>query len=259
MDTNFIFLSIVIPAYNESHRLISTLDNILYYLKKKSYSFEIIVIDDGSEDNTRDIVYDYLRNNPELRLICNDHRGKGFAVRTGMLAAQGSYILFTDADLATPICEIEKLLPFVLNNNYDIAIGSREGKGSKRLQEPFYRHLMGRVSNWFVRIIAIGEFQDTQCGFKLFRNNAAKDLFSLVEIFGDNTPQISGPSVTGFDVEVLFLALKHGYRIKEVPVQWHYRCGTKVNPVKDSFRLLRDVMLVRWNEIRGLYECKTKK
>ena len=252
-DTVQPFLSIVIPAYNEERRLPGSLEKVLAFLQTKDYPAEVIVVDDGSTDNTVGIVEGFMDRYPSVSIIKNDHRGKGYAVRAGMLAAQGTYVLFSDADLATPIDEIDRLLAF-LEDGYDIAIGSREGLGAQRINEPGYRHLMGRVFNLLVRLMAVGGFQDTQCGFKCFRRKVAQDLFQRVQLYGAEAGLAKGGMVTGFDVEVLFLALKRGYKVKEVPVQWHYGAKTKVNPLLDSVRMFMDVLRVRLNDWRGKYK-----
>jgi dolichyl-phosphate beta-glucosyltransferase len=258
-----IFLSVVIPAYNESARLPDSLQKVLDYLETRDYPYEVLVVDDGSSDNTAGLAEDFIKQSairsPQsaIRVIRNPHRGKGYAVRTGMLAAQGRYILYSDADFSAPIEEVEKLLKY-LQGKYDIAIGSREGKGAVRIDEPFYRHLMGRVFNTFVRLVALPQFNDTQCGFKAFRKETAYTLFRSLHLYGDNTPDVQGALVTGFDVEVLYLALKWGYKIKEVPVRWFYSKGANVNPIKDSYRMLKDIAKVRMNGLRGVYRHKPK-
>ncbi len=256
-----LYLSVVIPAYNELTRLPASLSKVIDYLEGRSYSYEVIVVDDGSDDDTAQLAEQFaadttLRSEQSaIRIIRNPHRGKGYAVRTGMLAASGSYILYSDADFSAPIEEVEKLLKY-LEGKYDIAMGSREGKGSVRYDEPFYRHLMGRVFNTFVKLVALPQFSDTQCGFKAFRRDAAHLLFKAVHLYGDNTPDVQGAMVTGFDVEVLYLALKWGYKVKEVPVRWFYSKGANVNPIKDSYRMLKDIAKVRMNDLRGLYKRK---
>ncbi|MBC7224926.1 MAG: glycosyltransferase family 2 protein [Anaerolineae bacterium] len=245
-------VSVVIPAYNEEVRLPGTLEQVVAYLERQDYPWEVIVVDDGSEDRTAEIAEGFAQRYPGVRVIRNPHRGKGYTVRTGMLAGQGDYILFSDADLATPIEELEKLLAY-LERGYDVAIGSREGVGAVRHGEPWFRHFIGRVFNLLVRLVAVGDFQDTQCGFKAFRQQAAKDIFSSLRLYGEDAPEIKGGAVTAFDVELLFLALKKGYKVKEVPVVWRYGKHSKVNPLRDSIHMFRDVLAVRWNDWRGLY------
>jgi len=251
-------VSVVIPAFNEERRLPQTLQRVYQYFARQNYPSEILVVDDGSSDGTARVVEQFARDHPTVRLIKNDHRGKGYTVRTGMLAAQGHIILFSDADLSTPIEDIEKLLPW-FEHGYDIAIGSREGAGAQREQEPFYRPLMGRVFNFVVRLLTVRGIQDTQCGFKAFRDDVARDVFSRMRLYGEHSKRIQGGMVTAFDVEVLFIAHKAGYRIKEVPVQWRYGTETKVNPLKDSWRNFRDVVMVRWNDLRGLYAAAPRR
>lgn len=229
-----------------------TLDRILEYLVQQAYTSEVIVVDDGSCDRTAFVVDALRRAHPGVELIRNDHRGKGYAVRTGMLAARGHIVLFSDADLSTPIEETAELLPW-FERGYSIVIGSREGKGARRIQEPFYRHIMGRVFNFIVRLLTVRGIQDTQCGFKAFRDDVARDVFTRMKLYGENAKRITDSMVTGFDVEVLFIGQKSGYKIKEVPVEWQYGNETKVSPLKDSYRNFRDVVMVRWNDLRGRY------
>jgi glycosyltransferase involved in cell wall biosynthesis len=246
------YLSIVVPAFNEDLRLPRTLELTIAYVNSRQISAEVVVVDDGSSDGTASVVEQMLPQNPILRLIRNDHRGKAYTVRTGVLAASGAYILFCDADMATPIEEWEKLAPHFAAG-YDVVIGSREGLGAVRHDEPWYRHFMGRIFNFIVRLVAVGGFQDTQCGFKAFRRAVAQDIFHRVHLYGDDAPPVQGAAVTGFDVELLFLALKRGYRVKEVPIEWHYGAETKVHPLRDSLRNLHDAVMVRWNDLRGVY------
>ena len=246
------FLSVVVPAYNEERRLPQTLQTIADYLARQSYASELIVVDDGSVDQTAQLVETFCATHPNVKLIRNDHRGKGYAVRTGMLAAKGHIVLFSDADLSTPIEEIAEMLPW-FERGYGVVIGSREGKGARRIKEPFYRHLMGRAFNLIVRLLTVRGIDDTQCGFKAFRDDVARDVFSRMKLYGENAKRVTDAMVTGFDVEVLYLAQKAGIKIKEVPVEWRYGNETKVNPLKDSWRNFRDVVMVRWNDLRGKY------
>ena len=258
MMTETPFLTLVIPTYNEEKRMPSTLETVVSYLAKQEYTSEILIVDDGSSDATRQVVTSFIAQHqdqgpPRVHLIENDHRGKGYTVRTGMLRGTGKYILFTDADLATPISEVGKMIGS-LETGADVAIGTREGIGASRLDEPFHRHVMGRIFNLMVRLISGLQFQDTQCGFKGFRREAAHDLFGRVQLYGADAKQIKGGAVTGFDVEVLYLALQAGYRIEEIPVRWQYGAESKVNPLLDSARMFRDVLKVRWMAVRGVYE-----
>ena len=246
------YLSVVIPAYNEERRLPTTLRRSLDYLAQQPYTSEVIVADDGSSDGTAAYVDRLLDAHRNLFLLRLDHRGKGYAVRAGALMARGEYTLLCDADLATPIEEWDRLRRY-LESGYDLAIGSREGIGARRIGEPWYRHVMGRVFNTIVRLVAVGGIQDTQCGFKALRRAVAFDLFRRVRIYDDNAPCVDGAAVTAYDVELLYLAVRRGYRIAEVPVVWQYGEETKVNPLRDSWRNLRDVLKVRWYALRGMY------
>jgi dolichyl-phosphate beta-glucosyltransferase len=236
------FLSIVIPAYNEEKRLPGTLQKIDAFLSRQPYTAEVLVVENGSTDHTAEIVRDFSKEHPQFRLISIKERGKGIAVKTGMLAAQGEYRFICDADLSMPIEEVNKFLPPALDG-YDVAIASREAPGARRFNEPWYRHLMGRVFNFIVRVLAVPGFADTQCGFKCFTADAAELVFPKQTMSG-----------WGFDVEVLFIALHHGLKVVEVPVNWYYMENSRVNPVKDTFSMLREVIKVRQNARKGLYE-----
>ena len=246
------FLSIVVPAYNEERRLPATLQQLLAYLNDQSWTWELLVVDDGSDDATVARAEAQVADEPHARVIRNPHRGKGYTVRTGMLQAVGDFILFSDADLAVPIEEWPKLAA-TMHQGYDIVIASREGVGAHRIDEPTSRHIMGRVFNLLVKIFAVGDFQDTQCGFKVFRRDVAHDLFGRMRLYDDTTAAPKGAAVTAFDVEILFLALRRGYRVAEIPVTWRYGEETKVDTVRDSWRNLRDVLKVRWNALTGQY------
>jgi glycosyltransferase involved in cell wall biosynthesis len=259
-----LYLSIIIPVYNEARRLQDTLVRISDYLAEQPWSAELIVVDDGSTDETCAVVRNFITQStapapqsatpkPQVRLIENDHRGKGYTVRAGMLAARGRYILFSDADLATPIAETARLLA-CLDQGYDIAIGSREGAEARRYNEPRLRRWMGRLFNALVRLLIVGGVKDTQCGFKAFRREAAHDIFGRLKIYGKEASIVHGASVTAFDVEVLYLAVRMGYGICEVPIEWYYREQSKVSPLRDSMRMARDVLRLRWNAWRGIYD-----
>jgi dolichyl-phosphate beta-glucosyltransferase len=242
MDMERPFLSIVVPAYNEERRLPQTLPRIVEFLKAQDYPGEVIVVDDGSGDTTASVVEGIAAGAPMVKLIRNEHRGKGYAVKTGVMAAQGDHIFLCDADLSMPIEEVANFLPPALEE-YDVAIGSREVEGARRYDEPGLRHLMGRVFNTLVRLLAVRGFQDTQAGFKCFAREAAREVFPYQTMDG-----------WGFDVEILFIAQKRGYRIVEVPINWYYMTNSRVSPVGDSIRMFREILQVRMNDWRGLYD-----
>lgn len=246
------FLSIVIPAFNETDNFArGALGKVDTYLEKQSYPYEVLIVDDGSSDGSPELIEQYIAGKHNWQLVKNPHQGKAQTVATGVERAIGEFVLFTDFDQATPISEIEKLLPFV-RKKYDIVIGSREVKGSKRLKEPWYRHLMGRGFNFVVSLVAIRGIQDTQCGFKLFKASVAKDLFPRLVVYGKH-PETA--AFTGaFDVEILFLAQKQQFRIAEVPVSWKHVKTTRVNPVKDSVRMFFDLLRIRLTDLLGRYE-----
>lgn len=247
------FLSIIVPAYNEEARLPDSLSKIASYLATQPYDWEVIVADDGSEDGTAAVAAEFAGRDERIRPVGLIHRGKAAAVRGGVMAARGKLAFICDADLSMPIEEVGKFIP-LFAEGYDIAIGSREAPGAKRYNEPYYRHLMGRVFNRLVRLLTIGGFQDTQCGFKCFKAEVARDLFNRSQLYRADGGPIKGPLVTGFDVELLFLAVRSGYRVVEVPIDWYYAKGSKVRPVRDTFAMMGDVLRVRWNDLRGAYD-----
>lgn len=247
-----IHLSVVIPAYNEAENFKKgSIDDVPKYLADQDYTSEIIVVDDGSDDDTAALADDFAHQNKNVRVIKNPHQGKAETVKTGVEEARGEYILFTDFDQATPIHEVEKLMAYF--SDYDIVIGSRQLPGAKREKEPFHRHLMGLVFNIIVQIIAVRGIWDTQAGFKCFKAKVAKDLFKMLKVYGKGK-KVQGALVTAFDVELLFIAKKHKFKIKEVPIIWHHVATSRVNPLKDSIRMFRDVVRIRLNDLRGVYK-----
>ena len=236
------YLSVVIPAYNEERRLPETLDTVRAYLAGKAYPWEIIVADDGSDDATAATVSRVGRTDERVKLLPLPHRGKGWAVKNGMLAARGEYRFLCDADLSMPIDLLDRLLPGNAPTS-DIVIGSREAPGARRIGEPRRRWLMGRVFNSMTRMLAVPGIADTQCGFKVFRAIAAEKLFSLQTLDG-----------FAFDAEILFLARRRGFSVAEVGIDWHYRSESKVRPIRDGWRTLRDLVIIRYRWFSGLYE-----
>lgn len=249
-----VFLSVVIPSYNEMGNLRKgTLERVGNYLKRQKYKSEVIVVDDGSNDGSREFVRNFVKENKEVKLIENGHTGKAGAVTSGVLASQGEYVLFTDMDQATPIEEIEKLLPFT-REGYDIVIGSRS---TTRRGSPLVRRIISRNAIIMRKIIVgLPDLVDTQCGFKLFSKPAAKSIFSKIKtIHLDYSKSIKSSSVTaGFDIELLYMGRSLGYKIKEVPVDWLYVETRRVSPVKDSYEGLMDLFRIRSNISKGLYK-----
>lgn len=242
MDNSY-SISIVIPAYNESARLGPTLGRVLNFARMQAWDAEVIVVDDGSRDGTADLVRNFARTNPMVRLVQNPgNRGKGYSVRNGVLNAQGAVILFTDADLSAPIEEAPKLLE-AIEAGADVAIGSRWMRSELQTQrQSIARQAMGRAFNLLLRILLSLPFKDTQCGFKAFRRGAAKALFPLQRIEG-----------WGFDAEILFLARKLGLRVAEVPVLWAHDEGTRIHPIADGSIMVMEMMRIRWYSLSGKY------
>ena len=247
MPTSDLQISYVVPAYNEQGRIAPTLDAALQHLRDTGMAGEIIVVDDGSTDGTADLVADYAATHPRVRLLRNDaNRGKGYSVRRGALDAEGEVVLFTDADGSTPMSETPKLLAPIAAGEADVAIGSRELPGSQlERPQPRYRRFIGGACRWLVRLIAIGGFRDTQCGFKAFRRDVAQEVFSRQTLDG-----------FAFDVELLVIARRLGYRILEVPVRWLDSSYSRVSPLADSARMLRDLFRIRLQARRGIYDPK---
>jgi glycosyltransferase involved in cell wall biosynthesis len=240
--------SIVIPAYNEGQRLEATLERVLEYVREQGWNAEVIVVNDGSRDNTADLVREFAAKDARVRLIENPgNRGKGYAVRNGMLNARGEVIVFSDADLSSPIEEMPKLLA-ALAAGADIAIGSRWLRAELQTQrQSLHRQFFGRIFNGLNRIILGLHFKDTQCGFKAFTGRAAQMILPLQRI-----------ERWGFDPEILFLARKFGLRVEEVPVRWGHMGGTRINPLIDGARMFQEMLRIRWNDIEGKYDGRPR-
>jgi dolichyl-phosphate beta-glucosyltransferase len=238
-------VSIIIPAWNEESRLPTTLNALAEFVASPAgqrISPEVILVDNASTDKTNTIASEFAVSHPYLRVLRENRRGKGAAVRAGMLAGSGQYLFICDADLAMPMTELPKFLPPELDG-YGMAIGSREAFGSHRYGEPFYRHLMGRVFSWVTQMLTLRGFQDTQCGYKCFERNVAQDVFRTQTMEG-----------WAFDVEILYIAKRRGYRIVEVPIRWYYQPNSRVSPISDSLKMIREVWHIRQNGHAGIYD-----
>jgi glycosyltransferase involved in cell wall biosynthesis len=236
------FLSIVIPVYNEENRLPGSLRQILDFLRSQSYSSEIVIVENGSQDATFEIAQGVAKKHSEIRVCRNSVRGKGLAVQRGMLEAYGQFRFMCDVDLSMPIKEVNRFLPPILDN-YDIAIASREAPGAVRYNEPSYRHFVGRGFNTLIRLIALPGLEDTQCGFKCIRGEIVKDLFKRQTLKG-----------WSFDVEMLFVARHLNYHIVEVPIPWYFNSDSKIRVFRDSFHMGLDLVTIRLNALRGIYD-----
>lgn len=238
------FLSILFPAHNEQDRLLDALMAANEYLKKKNFSSEIIIVENASTDDTLAIANTFAASHDHVRVFHQDERGKGRAVRYGMLEAKGKYRFVCDVDLSMPIEEIDHFLPSQ-QSAYDIAIASREARGAVRYGEPLYRHLVGRVFNNLVRLLTLPDLNDTQCGFKCFTAEAAELLFPKMTITGWT-----------FDVEILAIAKQAGLKVIEIPIQWYYHEHSKIHVLRDSMRMAADLLIIRRNIRRGTYASK---
>lgn len=245
------FLSVVIPAYNEEHNLrTGVLQSVYGYLRKQEYTWEIIVVDDGSSDKTAQLAENYAKIRKNITVMKQPHRGKGPTVIAGVLKAKGDIIIFSDMDQATPIDQIEKILPKFVDGKYDVVIGSRSGREGA----PIIRKVMAYGFSVLRYLLLRLPFKDTQCGFKAFKKEAARKIFKKLKVFGENT-KTQGASVSaGFDLEILYVARKLGLKVVDVDVDWHHKEGTKVNPIKDSWEGLRDLFKVRINALLGRYK-----
>ncbi len=235
------FLSLILPAHNEEQRIYSCLENVNDFLGKQDYSFEILIVENASVDKTLEIAKGFARRKKKFHVIHLDDRGKGLAVKTGMLAAKGSYRFFADVDFSMPVSEINRFFPPAVPNA-QVTIASREAPGAVRYYEPAFRHFTGRVFNSLVKLSVVPELQDTQCGFKCFRHDIAEDIFSRQTMTG-----------WSFDAEILFIALKKKYEILEIPIPWYFNANSKVRLVKDSFRMASDILAIRHNDRLGKY------
>lgn len=237
-------LSLVIPAYNEGapDRLPKSLEDITQFIATQSYEIEVVIVNNNSTDNTLAIAEAAAEAHDYIRVITEVTQGKGAAVKAGMAIAEGEYLFICDADLSMPIEEVVKFIPPQLDN-FEIAIASRELPESRRIDEPEFRHIIGRLFNFGIRILAIHGLQDTQCGFKCFRHDIAQELFALQTINGWT-----------FDVELLFVAQQKGYTILEIPITWIYKDHSKVKPFADLSKVIWEIIKIRWNSYKGIYE-----
>ncbi len=235
------YLSLIIPAHNEETRLPDTLKQVMTFCERQPYSIEVLIVENGSLDSTFRIAQDFAANHPQTRVLQNTLRGKGRAVKQGMLEATGDYRFMCDVDLSMPVEEINRFLPPALNEA-DISIASREAPGAVRYNEPYYRHFVGRIYNGLIRSLALPGLQDTQCGFKCFTSKTAQDVFPRQTMTG-----------WSFDVEVLFIARLLGYKVVEIPIHWYYSSNSKISVVRDSFKMGVDLLTIRMNALRGVY------
>jgi len=237
------YLSVVIPVYNETKRLAGSVPTIIDYFEAQSFPYELVIVDDGSSDGTANMARDLFASVKNLRVIeSKPNRGKGHAVKVGMLAARGKFRLFCDADLSTPLEELEHFWPW-FDSGYKVVIGSRKMKGATiERHQPLWRESLGKAFTWLTNKIATKDISDITCGFKVFTAEAAQHMFAR-SVIDD----------WSFDAEVLFIAQQHRYKIKEVPVVWHDTPGTKVRLIQDATRSLRGLMRIRMNGMRGRY------
>jgi dolichyl-phosphate beta-glucosyltransferase len=234
-------ISIVIPAYNEERRLGATLATVAGFLRQQPWDWEIRVVDDGSADGTVAIAERFAASEPRVVVQREPHRGKGGAVKAGLLSATGAFRFICDADLSMPVSEVARFLPPQVHDA-DVAIGSREGVRARRVGEPFYRHLMGRLFNRGVQWLVLPGIEDSQCGFKMFTADAVRSIFPRVTVDG-----------WAFDVEVLAIARAQKLRIAEVPIEWHYRPESRLSMLRDGWEMLKELLRIRLRSSRGEY------
>ena len=235
------FLSIIIPAHNEESRLPQTLEQVVDFVATQSFKTEVLVVENASQDRTLEVANEFSKRHPTIvRVLHIELPGKGRAVQEGMLAAKGEYRFFADADFSMPISEIVRFIPPSVD--IPIAIGSREAPGAIRYNEPYYRHFTGRIFNSLIRLLVLPALHDTQCGFKMFRADAAENLFRKQTLMG-----------WSFDVELLYIASRLGYPILEIPIPWYFNPESKINVIRDSWKMFLDLLTIRRNGRQGLY------
>ena len=239
--TGSLTLSIVVPAFNEERRLAATLATLCDYLGRQPWEWEVRVVDDGSVDDTARIAESFSSTQPRVVVQREPHRGKGGAVKAGLAAAPGEYRFICDADLSMPVDEISRFLP-PQAADFDVAIGSREGRLARRVGEPAYRHLAGRLFNFMVQRLALPGIEDSQCGFKMFTAEAVSSIFPRVTVDG-----------WAFDVEALTIARQQRLRVIEVPIEWHYRADSQLSILRDGAGMLRELLRIKWRVFRGVY------
>jgi dolichyl-phosphate beta-glucosyltransferase len=240
-----VFLSVIIPAHNEENRLPKTLEQVFHFLEKQDFTSEVIVVENGSSDGTLEAAREFTKRHDNFRVIQSE-RGKGAAVKRGMLEAQGEYRFMCDADLSMPVEEIAKFIPPALDH-FDIAIASREARGAVRYNEPAYRHYGGRGINYIIQFLILPGLNDTQCGFKCFRAGVAEDIFRRQTLRG-----------WSFDIELLYLARRRGYRITEIPIHWYHFADSKVSALRDAVQMIHDIFRIHANARRGVYDNETR-
>ncbi len=236
------FLSIIIPAYNEETRLPDTLNKVGSFLDTQTYTSEVLIVNNNSTDKTEEVIKDFCSRYPNMQSLFEEEPGKGAAVRCGMFHAQGEFAFMCDADLSMPIEKLNNFLPPQLEG-IEIAIASREAPGSIRYHEPHFRHLGGRLMNWLIQLFILPGLNDTQCGFKCFSAKAAKDLFNCQTLPG-----------WSFDIELLYIARQRGYKIQEIPIPWYFHQESKVNAVRDALQILMDIQTIHRNSHQGIYD-----
>lgn len=236
-------VSIVIPAYNEERRLGATLASVAGFLRRQPWNWEVRVVDDGSADQTVSIAEGFAASEPRVVVQREPHRGKGGAVKAGLMAAQGEFRFICDADLSMPIEEVARFLPPVAPA-FDVAIGTREGMQARRVGEPTYRHLMGRIFNKGVQLLVLPGIEDSQCGFKMFTADAVGSIFPRVTVDG-----------WAFDVEVLAVARAQGLRVVEVPIEWHYRVESRLSMMRDGWQMMKELLRIRMRSVSGRYRA----